>query len=161
MFVHVVDHGATGAHWDTMRPVDDYLREALEDLAAALRINAGRAEQPDYSRLELDHVWEQDHSPSDTAWEWFAGAVLEVQTASWDDRDALPDADSPRALCRVEVVFGTGGPHVELVGIYGHAGECRRVEAHQYWSGHREAWADTSDATDTFAAAVAAFVRPE
>lgn len=158
---HVVDHGAEGDHWATMRPVDDYLREQLASLGACSRIAEGNGSRADYALLDLIHVWESDHSPSDTAYEWTYGALLDAATATWDDRDALPDTTQPRPLCRVELVFGTGGPHVELVGIYNRAGDVVRVEAHQFWSGHREAWTEHPRALSTFSQFVTTFIVAE
>ena len=131
--IETVDHNAHGSHWATLREPDEALREHLDEMAAALRISRGEATAEDCSRLDWDadnEAWEEIH---DRVAEWY----LDVATATWDD----PYANRP--MCRVELVTGTGGPHVEIVGTYNRAGECTCVELHQYWSGHREAY--TSD----------------
>jgi len=122
---HVVDHGdTTGEHWTTLAPVDEYLADWLTTMQTALELSSRLGVAADYERLCLE--------PGGDVYDWIGWAFLEVAIARWVSADHA-------GLCRVELVIATGGPHEELVGIYGHGGELRSVHAHQYWSGHREA----------------------
>lgn len=149
-------HGETGLHWDTLRPIDEYLSEHLEDMGAALRLLNEEASYGDLIRLEIEVPEGEVAGAGDIVDTWY----LDVATASWNI-GTLNDAQGHRPLCRVELVTGTGGPHAELIGIYNRAGECVRVEAHQYWSGHREAWTTDPRALEVFEAFSEAFVYVE
>lgn len=144
-------HGETGAHWDTMREPAEYLREHLEDMAALLRLLNEEASYGDMMRLETDAP--EGEVPD--CWNIVEAWYLDIATARWDT------TTGDRPPCRVELVTGTGGPHTELVGIYNRQGECERVEAHQYWSGHREAWTTDRRALEVFEAFREAFIYME
>ena len=135
--IHTIDHGATGEHWNSMRPVDEYLRDWVALLDALQRFGRGDDTPDDLARLEFGGLIAPETDRGGNVDDWIASAFLTIDHARWSD---APGYCGNSALCRVELVTGTGGPHSEIVAHFARNGACERVEAHQYWSGHREAW---------------------
>lgn len=129
-----------------MREPAEYLREHLLDMQALLNLHHEEASYGDMIRLEIDAPEEEVPDCWNIVEAWY----LDIATATWDT--------DGRPLCRVELVTGTGGPHTELIGHYSRHGDLQRVEAHQYWSGHREAWTTDRRALEVFEAFREAFV---
>lgn len=155
--IHSLPSEADGSHWQSLRLPDEALRDFLLDCRATLALYAGDATVEDCVRLELGELAD-DEAGERQAEEAMLVAnerPLAVAVARWHDPVDNPEEPGPVAM--VDIVLGTGGPHVEVVGRFATNDCCDAVEILQAWSGSRRAVTYDTRACGVFAEYVATF----
>lgn len=147
----VADPGRNTAHWSTMGDAAENLAAILDEMAAMTRLWRGDmdAENPAdviaLSEMDID-LAELSGDNGDLAYQQLDAWALEISTARWVGHDGTPGD-----VARVEIVLGTGGPHVEAEIVCGKGGEPERVGLNRYWS-----QSDQATTTDPRALTIAA-----